>query len=134
MIWLFREKLARMGAIQGLFARLDEAVRAAGFIAMAGQNVDASPVAAPNQRNTDHEKRQIKEGRIPQEWKTHPGKLRQKGRDVRSTVTFSKAKERPDGTRPPVDMAIPTFAIRTTTASTGPRADPDVDDHGRRRL
>jgi hypothetical protein len=79
---------------------------------MAGQIVDAMLVAAPKRRNTDDEKRQIKEGRIPQEWKACPGKLRQKDRDARCTVKFSKAKERPDGTRLPVDIAIPTFGYQ----------------------
>jgi IS5 family transposase len=111
-IWLFREKLTRAGAIKGLFERFDAALRAAGFIAMAGQIVDASLVAAPKQRNTDDEKRQIKEGRIPQKLKARPGKLRQKDRDARWTIKFSKAKERPDGTRPPVDIAIPTFGYQ----------------------
>jgi IS5 family transposase len=36
-IWLFRERLIRAGAIATLFDRFDQAVRAAGYIAMAGQ-------------------------------------------------------------------------------------------------
>ena len=35
-----------------------------------------------------------------------------KDRDARWTVKFSKAKERPDGTKPPVDIAIPTFGYQ----------------------
>ncbi len=42
---------------------------AGGYIAMSGQIVDASLVAAPRQRNTDDEKKAIKEGRIPLNWK-----------------------------------------------------------------
>lgn len=41
-----------------------------------------------------------KDGRIPEEWKDKPAKLRQKDRDARWRVKFSKAKEPPDGTRP----------------------------------
>ena len=111
-IWLFREKLTKAGAIKGLFERFDAALRTAGYIAMSGQIVDASLVAAPRQRNTDEEKKAIKEGRVPDGWKARPGKLRQKDRDARWTVKFSKAKERPDGTRPPVDIAIPTFGYQ----------------------
>ncbi|MFO1035724.1 MAG: IS5 family transposase [Geminicoccaceae bacterium] len=111
-IWLFREKLTRAGAIRGLFERFDAALRAAGFIAMSGQIVDASLVAAPKQRNTEDEKQAIKEGRVPEDWKARPGKLRQKDRDARWTVKFSKAKERSGGTRPPVDIAIPTFGYQ----------------------
>lgn len=112
-IWLFREKLTRADAIKGLFERFDATLRAAGYIAMSGQIVDASLVAAPKQRNTDEEKRAIKEGRVPDGWKARPGKLRQKDRDARWTVRFSKAKERPDGTRPPVDIATPSFGYQS---------------------
>ena len=41
-IWLFREKLTRVGAIKGLFERFEAALKAAGYIAMSGQIVDAS--------------------------------------------------------------------------------------------
>ncbi len=48
-IWLFREKLTRAGAIEPLFARFDAALRDSGYIAMSGQIVDATLVAAPKQ-------------------------------------------------------------------------------------
>jgi IS5 family transposase len=48
-IWLYREKLTRAGAIEGLFARFDQALRASSFIAMSGQIVDATLVSAPKQ-------------------------------------------------------------------------------------
>jgi transposase, IS5 family len=115
-IWLFREKLTKAGAIEGLFARFDAALRASGYIAMSGQIVDATLVAAPKQRNSEDEKKAIKEGRIPEGWAENPAKLRQKDRDARWTVKFSKAKERPDGTKPPVDIAIPTFGYQNHIA------------------
>ena len=111
-IWLFREKLTKAEAIKPLFDRFDTALRAAGYIAMGGQIVDASLVAAPKQRNTEEEKVAIKEGRIPEAWKTKPAKLRQKDRDARWTVKFSKAKERADGSKPTLDIAIPTFGYQ----------------------
>ena len=76
---------------------------------MGGQIIDASLIPAPKQRNTEEEKKAIKDGRIPEAWKAKPAKLRHKDRDARWTVKFSKAKARPDGTVPPVDIAIPTF-------------------------
>jgi IS5 family transposase len=115
-IWLFREKLTKAGAIEPLFARFDTALRASGYIAMSGQIVDATLVPSPKQRNTEEEKRAIKEGRIPEAWAEKPAKLRQKDRDARWTVKFSKAKERPDGTKPPVDIAIPTFGYQNHVA------------------
>ena len=112
-IWLFREKLTKAGAIKPLFDRFDATLRAAGYIAMGGQIVDASLIAAPKQRNTEDEKKDLKEGRIPKDWKA---RLRQKDRDARWTVKFSKAKERPDGSKPPVDIAIPTFGYQNHIA------------------
>ena len=115
-IWLFREKLTKAGAIQPLFDRFDATLRAAGYLAMGGQIVDASLIAAPKQRHTIEEKKDLKEGRIPEEWKARPPRLRQKDRDARWTVKFSKAKERPDGSKPPVDIAIPTFGYQNHIA------------------
>jgi IS5 family transposase len=111
-IWLFREKLTKAGVIKTLFNRFDEAIRGSGYIAMSGQIVDASLVAAPKQRNTDDEKKAIKEGRIPQDWKAKPAKLRHKDRDARWTVKFTKAKEKADGSKPAVDIAIPAFGYQ----------------------
>jgi transposase, IS5 family len=96
-IWGFREALtrARIGGkptIEVLFERFDAALSSAGFLAMSGQIIDASIVAAPKQRNTDGEKRDIKEGRIAPAWAGKPAKLRQKDRDARWTLKSTKAK------------------------------------------
>ena len=64
----------RSGAIKPLFERLDAALRAAGYIAMGGQIVDASLIAASKQRKTEAEKAAIKAGRIPEDWKAKPAK------------------------------------------------------------
>jgi len=88
---------------------------------MAGQLVDASIVAAPKQRNTKAEKQLIKEGRIPEDCQTKPAKLRQKDRDARWTIKYTKAKPLEDG-RKQVDLAIPTLGIRTTSRLTGATA------------
>ena len=110
-IWAFRERLTGAGAVEGLFDRFDRTVREAGYIPMSGQIVDATLVGAPKQRNSEAEKAAIKAGRIPADWKRRPAKLRQKDRDARWTVKFSKAKPRADGTSP-VDIAIPTFGYQ----------------------
>lgn len=111
-IWLFRERLTKVGAIERLFERFDKMLRDAGYIAMSGQIVDSSLVAAPKQRNTREEKEDLKAGRIPNAWKDRPAKLRQKDRDARWTVKFTKAKPQADGTAPPVDIAIPAFGYQ----------------------
>jgi IS5 family transposase len=68
-IWTFREALTRARiagkpVIEVLFECFNTALSAAGFLAMSGQIIDASIVAAPKQRNTDGEMREIKEARI----------------------------------------------------------------------
>src|SRR5215203_5534288 len=65
----------------------------------------------PEQRNTDAEKRDIKEGRIPAGWADKPAKLAQKDRDARWTVKWSKAKPAEDGS-PRMDLAVPAFGYK----------------------
>jgi len=65
-----------------LFNRFDATLRDAGYIAMSGQIVDASLIQAPRQRNTMAEKEDIKAGRIPEDWKRKPARLRHKDRDA----------------------------------------------------
>lgn len=115
-IWTFREALTRARiegepAIDVLFKAYEAALTRAGFLAMGGQIIDASIVAAPKQRNTDEEKREIKAGRIPGAWQDKPAKLAQKDRDTRWTVKWSKAKPADDGS-PRVDLAIPAFGYK----------------------
>ena len=66
-IWKFRERLTRAGAVDRLFRRFDDAVRAAGYIAMSGQIVDSSLAAAPKQRHTRAEKQAVKAGKTARE-------------------------------------------------------------------
>ena len=60
-IRLFREKLTEAGALDRLFADFDRQLKERGYLAMGGQIVDATLVAAPKQRNTQAEKDAIKE-------------------------------------------------------------------------
>jgi hypothetical protein len=80
---------------------------------MGGQIIDATVVPAPKQRNTQAEKIAIKEGRIPEGWK--PAKAREKDRDARWSVKYSKAKVResagPKASKP-VDLAVPMFGYK----------------------
>ena len=78
---------------------------------MGCQIIDASIVAAPKQRNSEAEKREIKEGRIPVDWARKPAKLRQKDRDARWTLKYTKAKPSEDG-KPRIDLAVPAFGYK----------------------
>ena len=128
-IWLFREHLTQARAVENLFARFDKHLTMAGYLAMGGQIVDVEPlercwserqgrgiVAAPKQRNTDAEKADIKAGKVPDAWKDKPAKLRQKDRDARWTVKFSKAKVAEDGKAQQRDIAIPAFGYKNHAA------------------
>jgi IS5 family transposase len=110
-IWTFREALKRANAVEVLFRRFDATLKAAGYLAMSGQIVDATIVAAPKQRNSEAERAAIKAGEIPEGWSRKPARLRQKDRDARWTVKFSKARPREDGAVQ-VDIAVPMFGYK----------------------
>ena len=111
-IWTFREALKKANVADALFQQFDAALREAGYLAMSGQIVDATIVAAPKQRNTSAEKKAIKEGRIPEDWKEKPAKLAQKDRDARWTIKYTKAKPSEDEALR-VDLAIPAFGYKS---------------------
>ena len=115
-IWTFRAappgaQRAGSPASEGRCAPHAAALRKAGFLAMGGQIVDATVVAAPKQRNTEAEKAELKAGRVPAAWAANPKKLAQKDRDARWTVQWSKAKPAQDGSKR-VDIAVPAFGYK----------------------
>ncbi len=112
-LWDFREALLRADALDQLFARLDQAIKDAGYLPMSGQIVDASLVAAPRQRNTNEEKAAIKAGKKAAEiWSDKPAKAAQKDTDARWTLKTSKGKVEADGTIKR-DLAIPAFGYKS---------------------
>lgn len=113
-IRLFREKLTEAGALDVVFADFDRQLRERGYLAMGGQIVDATLVAAPKQRNTADEKAAIKEGKKADEiWPDQPARAAQKDTDARWTLKFAKAKPTADG-RPGIDIAIPSFGYKSS--------------------
>ena len=113
-VWLFREQLTRAGAIEELFAAFDAWLKGQGYLAMSGQIIDASIIAAPRQRNTDAEKAALKEGKIPEDWAAKPARLAQKDRDARWTLKRAKARAaKDDGAKAKVEIAIPVFGYKT---------------------
>jgi IS5 family transposase len=111
-IWRFREALVQAGAVDRLFARFDAHLKGAGYLAMGGQIVDASIIAAPRQRMTDEELAIVKGGGIPEDWRTRPAKLVQKDRDARWTLKRGRRKSRPDGTLM-AEIATPVFGYKS---------------------
>jgi IS5 family transposase len=59
-----------------LFAAFDATLPAAGYLAMGGQIVGATIVAAPKQRNPEAERAAIQAGQIPEGWAEKLAKLR----------------------------------------------------------
>ena len=111
-IWTFREALTQAEAIGALFARFDAMLKDAGYLAMSGQIIDASIVAAPRQKLTDDEKAAIKDGRVPEGWQDQPAKLAQKDRDARWTLRRGRKKQSGDHAR---DIAVPVFGSDSNT-------------------
>ena len=115
-IRLFREKLTDAGTLQVLFDAFDHRLRANGYLAMGGQIVDATLIAAPKQRNTQDEKDAIKAGKAAHEvWPDEPAKAAQKDVDARWTVKFAKARMAANG-KPQIDIAIPSFGYKNHVA------------------
>lgn len=113
-IRLFREKLTEASALDTLFADFDRQLRERGYIAMGGQIVDATLVAAPRQRNSAPEKDAIKAGKTASEiWPDEPARAAQKDTDARWTVKFAKARPAADG-KPGIDIAIPSFGYKSS--------------------
>lgn len=86
-VWLFRENLKEFKLMEVLFARFHEQLARRGYIAKAGQMIDATFVEVPRQRNNREENLQVKAGEIPSEWKKEENKsmLAQKDLDARWT-------------------------------------------------
>jgi transposase, IS5 family len=113
----FREKLTRAGAIGRLFDLFGAQLRGAGYLAMGGQIVDATLVAAPRQRNTAAEKEQIKAGMSAAEiWPDEPARAAQKDVDARWTVKTSRPREADTAKRVLPTLAIPVFGYKSRLA------------------
>lgn len=86
-VWLFRERLKALGLVEVLFGRFNEQLARRGYVAKAGQMVDATFLEAPRQRNSREENAKIKAGEEPDGW-DGPAKApmrRQKDTDARWT-------------------------------------------------
>ena len=111
-IWLFRERLVRAGAMKKLFERFDATLHEAGYLAMGGQIIDATVVAAPRQKLTDEEKVVVRGGGTPSGWSK--AKRRQKDFDAGWTIKRGRAK-RSDANEMQahgVEIAVPVFGYK----------------------
>lgn len=88
-VWLFRERLKTLNLVAVLFEQFHAQLAARGYVARAGQMIDATFVEVPRQRNRREENAQIKGGEMPPEWQEESpkarAKLRQKDVEARWT-------------------------------------------------
>jgi IS5 family transposase len=84
-IWLFKETVTKSGKTQELFDTFEGLLEKEGYIGKEGKIVDASFVEVPRQRNSREENKQIKEGKVPEDWLENQHKLSQKDIDARWT-------------------------------------------------
>jgi IS5 family transposase len=87
-VWLFRERLKKLGLFDALFTRFHDQLAARGYQARSGQMIDATFVEVPRSRNTREENAVIKAsaaGEDPKLWEDAPAKRAQKDTDARWT-------------------------------------------------
>jgi IS5 family transposase len=92
-VWLFRERLKGLGLVEVLFDRFNEQLARRGYVAKAGQMIDATFLEAPRQRNSREENARIKAGEEPEGWDA-PARApmrRQKDTDARWTKKSHEA-------------------------------------------
>jgi IS5 family transposase len=82
-VWLFRERLKELKLVEVLFAQFHEQLARRGYVARAGQMIDATFVEVPRQRNSREENAGIKAGTPPEAWSEAPAKQCQKDVDAR---------------------------------------------------
>lgn len=92
-IWHFREELNKANILDTVFYRFVNELEKKGIITRSGSIVDATFVDVPRQRNTKEENKELKAGKVPEEWQEEKSKhmLRQKDADARWAT---KNKER----------------------------------------
>lgn len=84
-VWLFRERLKELKLVEVLFAKFHEQLASRGYVARAGQMIDATFVEVPRQRNSREDNAAVKAGEPPEAWKDTPAKQRQKDVEARWT-------------------------------------------------
>jgi IS5 family transposase len=102
---------------RGLGVDLDGVLAAKGFLAMGGQIIDATLIAAPRQKLTLEENATIREGGTPEGWSR--AKRAQKDQDARWTLKRGRAKPNPTArSARPSKLPCRSLAPRAISAST----------------
>ncbi len=86
-VWLFRERLKGLNLVDALFARFHRQLAEEGYVARAGQMIDATFVEVPRQRNTREENAQLKAGEVPEAWDKPEAKAKRRQKDTEARWT-----------------------------------------------
>src|SRR3954471_4521664 len=113
-IWTFREALTRATidgkpAIETLFRAYEASLTQAGFLAMGGQIIDASIVAAPKQRNTTAET--SRRGAFRRRGRTSPRSSHRRI-GMRAGRSSSRRQSPLNDGSPRIDLAVPAFGYK----------------------
>lgn len=88
-VWVWRERLKKQDLIGDISEAVGRQLAQAGFIARAGQIIDASIVTAPVQHRCSEENEAIKRGEVPADWNV--AQRAQKDVDARWTKKHGKS-------------------------------------------
>ncbi len=86
-VWLFRERLRGLNLVDVVFAGFHQQLAEKGYIARAGQMIDATFVEVPRQRNTREENAQLKAGEVPEAWDKPEAKAKRRQKDTEARWT-----------------------------------------------
>ena len=86
-VWLFRERLKGLELVEVLFNRFHEQLAEQGYVARAGQMIDATFVEVPKQRNSRDENALLKEGKVPEAWDQPDAKAKRRQKDTEARWT-----------------------------------------------
>jgi transposase len=92
-VWLFRERLKGFRLVEVLFARFHEQLATQGYVARAGQMIDATFVEVPRQRNTREENAQLKAGDVPDAWDKPEARFKRRQKDTEARWTKKNAEK-----------------------------------------
>jgi len=118
-IWNFREELKTSNILDKIFVMFNTQLEKEKIVTYSGSIVDATFVEAPCQRNTKEENKEIKEGKIPEEWNKEKNKHMKAQKDI-DARWVTKNKKRHYGYKDHIKIDKKSKIItkyRVTTAS-----------------
>jgi IS5 family transposase len=126
-VWLFRERLKGLNLVDVLFARFHEQLAEKGYIAHAGQMIDATFVEVPRQRNSREENAQLKAGEVPEAWDQPEVKAKRRQKDTEARWT-KKNEERHYGYKNHINADQPYKLIQSYAVTPASVHDSQVFD------